>query len=107
MRVTIVKSDNMVAVDGEGHAVDCSALPEGFHALQWDGQSGEVEYAMTRCDHCGARTKKGNEFVRDLSTYQPYVDAWRVAKAQADEAKALFAPATEQTGASDAAGPQG
>jgi len=90
MQLTIIKGDNTVIVDGEGYKVDCTALPAGFHALQWDGDSGEVEYAMTRCDHCGARTKKGNEIISDVSQFQPYVDAWGVAKQIAAEARAKF-----------------
>lgn len=108
MRLVIIKDDNTVIVDGERHQVDCTALPAAFHALQWDGNSGEVEHQATRCEHCGARTKKGNETISDLSPYQPYVDEWKRVKATADEAaaKVLFA-ATQETGAADAAGPQG
>jgi len=86
MRVTIVKDDNAVYVEGIAHHVDCSTLPAGFHALQWDGVRGEVEYAATRCEHCGARTKKGNEIISELGPYQTYIDAWEVAKGAAEEA---------------------
>ena len=98
MRVTIIKDDNTVNVDGVRHDVDCGALPADFHALQWDGDAGEIEYRMTRCDHCSARSKKSNEFIRDLSPYQTYVDAWRVA-----DTAAKVKAAQE---AADAAGPQ-
>ena len=84
MHLTIVKDDNFVIIDGEGHPVDCSTLPADVHALQWDGASGEVEYRATECGHCSVRSKKPNERVTDLSPYQPYVDAWRAAKAKAD-----------------------
>lgn len=90
MWVTIVKDDNAVIVGGERHTVDCTDLPADFHALQWDGARGEVEYRMTRCEHCSARSKKGNALISDLSPYQKYVDAWGVAKATA-EAAALAA----------------
>jgi hypothetical protein len=92
MRVTIIKDDNKVLVDGTGHTVDCSTLPDTFHALQWDGVRGEIEYRRTRCGHCGAHSKKGNEFITDLSPYQTYVDAWHVADVAA------------KAGAADAAG---
>lgn len=98
MRVTIIRDDNTVMVDGERHEVDCSKLPTDFHALQWDGDAGEVEHVTSRCEHCGARSKKGNEFIRDLTPYQPYVDAWRMAKLVADEATKAGA---------NVAGPQG
>lgn len=80
MRVTIVKDDNIVIVDGVARVVDCSALPENFHALQWDGSRGEVEYAATRCGHCGARSKKGNDILSELGEYQVYVDRWKAAE---------------------------
>lgn len=101
MRATIVKDDDTVIVDGERHMVDCSNLPADFHALQWDGTRGEIEYRVTRCDHCGAQSKKGNVLVSDLAPYQPYVDAWRAAKAIAEEAAAAAEKAK-----TDAAGPQ-
>ncbi len=80
MRVTIIKDDNAVVVDGEHRIVDCSTLPEDFHALQWNGTSGEIEYRVARCAHCGARSKKGSEFIVDLGPYVSYVAAWNEAK---------------------------
>lgn len=88
MRVTIIRDDNTVVVQGERHTVDCSTLPTDFHALQWDGASGEVEYRMVKCDHCGGRNKEPNLRISDLAPYQPYIDAWGVAKAEHAEAMA-------------------
>lgn len=95
MRVTIIKDDNVVVVDGKAYGVDCSDLPAGFHALQWDGTEGEVEYGINRCDHCGARTKKGNEIISDLAPYQKYVDAWQAAKTHAEAEAARLAAEAE------------
>lgn len=92
MQVSIVKADNQVTVDGESRTVDCSTLPANFHALQWYGLAGDVEYAMMVCEHCGTRSKKPNATITDLTPYQPYVDAWAAAKAKA-EAEAAAAPA--------------
>ena len=83
MRVTIIRNDNAVYVDGKPHQVDCSALPADFHALQWDGVAGEIEYAAVRCSHCLAVSKKPNEVTADFSPYQIYLDAWNVAEAAA------------------------
>lgn len=91
MRVTIIKDDHKVVVDGVPLTVSCDDLPADFHALQWDGVRGEVEYKSTRCEHCSARSKKGNTLISDLSPYQPYVDAWHEAKATADAVKAAAA----------------
>ena len=101
MRVTILKDDNSVMVNGEGHAVDLAALPSEFHALQWDGTRGEVEYRVTNCDHCGVRSKKPNEIVTSIAPYQPHLDAWAAAKIVSDTAKAK----AEQE-AANAAGPK-
>lgn len=87
MRLTIVREDNTVIIDGVGFPVDCSALPADVHAVQWDGVSGEIEYSVTRCSHCGARSKKGNALLVDVSPYVPLVNAWNAAKAAADAAE--------------------
>jgi hypothetical protein len=85
MIVTIIKDDNAVIIDGVHHKVDCSALSADFHALQWDGTTGEIEYRTVRCDHCGVRSKKSNQAISDLAPYQKYVDAWHVAETAAAE----------------------
>ena len=44
-KVTIIKSDKAVYLEGEVvFSVDMSGLPDDFHALQWDGANGEIEY---------------------------------------------------------------
>lgn len=45
-RITIVRSDNTVVIDGKAHPVDCSALSEGICVVQWDGELGHIEYAQ-------------------------------------------------------------
>jgi hypothetical protein len=102
MRLVIIKEDNAVIMDGERHTVDCSDLPADFHALQWAGEGGEVEYSMARCGHCGARSKKPNEYAHDFALWQPYVDRWRAAKA-AHEAEL----ARQTAEATNAARPEG
>lgn len=77
MRVTIIKDDNMVVVNGEARAVDCSALPADFHALQWDDVRGEVEYAPYRAD--GTLHKKPNAAITDFTPYKTYLDKWTTA----------------------------
>jgi hypothetical protein len=80
MRLTIIREDNAVIVNGERYTVDCSGLPANFHALQWAGEDGEVEYSLVQCAHCGTRSKKPNEQVRDFARWQPYVDQWYAMK---------------------------
>jgi hypothetical protein len=86
MRVTIIKEDNIVTVDGESFTVDCSGLPVNFHALQWYGNHGEVEYAPFQVER--QWHKDPNITVADLALYQPYLDAWAAAKLAAEKVKA-------------------
>ena len=43
MQITIIKEDNFVSIDGVQKEMDCSFLPDDFHALQFDGSKGSVE----------------------------------------------------------------
>jgi hypothetical protein len=80
MRLTIIKADNTVGLDGEFLTVDCAALPADFHALQWegpeDGIGGEGEAEWT------GKPKPANTEVIDLGDYYAYVEAWRTEKAR-------------------------
>jgi len=80
MRATVIKDDNTVTIDGTTFAVDCSDLPADFHALQWDGARGEVEYRMVDCAHCGARSKKPNATILDFAPYVIYANRWNAAR---------------------------
>ena len=43
---TIIKSDENIAKDAVAvQGCDMSGLPEDFHALQWDGSDGQIEYS--------------------------------------------------------------
>jgi hypothetical protein len=78
MRITIIKSDNRVSVDGESRAVDCSQLPDYLHAVQWHGDAspawGEIEFAA---DPQGR--KLPNLRFADFGGYEYLADAWRAA----------------------------
>lgn len=80
MQFTIIRDTNTVVMGGVAFEVDCSALPADVHAVQWDGAHGEVEYKLTRCGHCGARSKKGNEVISDGLAYAPLIKAWEAAR---------------------------
>jgi hypothetical protein len=69
-RVTVIRADNVVYIDGVAeHDVDCSDLPDYFHALQWYGDAdppyGEIEYAT---DASGR--KLPNTRFHDVGAYQ-------------------------------------
>lgn len=91
MRVTIIKDDNAVIVDGVRFEVGAVALlAADIHAIQWDGAAvhGEIEFRFSRCVHCGGGSKKSNAEFRDFTPYQPLVDAWMAARAAAEAEKA-------------------
>lgn len=44
-RITIIRQDNTVVVDGVGASVDCAELPQYVHAIQWFGTDGWIEFA--------------------------------------------------------------
>jgi hypothetical protein len=67
MRFTIIKNDNMVYINGIGKEIDCSELPEDFHALQWLGETGWIEFKDNY---------KVAEPIEDISNYQKYIDNW-------------------------------
>ena len=76
-RVTVVPSDKLVLVDGQPLGLAESVFKDAnFHALQWSGEAGEIEY--------GNR----NEAITDYDTYvKPFVDAWTVEKERLDAQK--------------------
>ena len=76
MRVSVIKSDNAVYVDGIPMEVDCSWLPADFWALQWEASKdgtdgeGEIEYS--------GRPKPENKAITELGEYMKLVEAWQV-----------------------------
>jgi hypothetical protein len=92
MRLTIIKRDNTVYVDGVALTVDCASLPAEFHALQWYDTFGEVEMV----DGFGNMTR--NEPIADLGPYQALVEAWNSANAAIQAASAAKVAAQSQPG---------
>lgn len=100
MKLVIVADDSRICVDGlcfDG--LDVSSLDASIHAVQWNGQWGEIEYKSVFQD--GQVTKTKNQVITDVTPYQWAVDAWNVAKASYDAAiaaeAAAAAAAAEQT----------
>lgn len=73
---SIIPADRMVYVDGEGYACDFTAS-EGVHAIQWFGDHGQIE-----------RNGRAAAAFMDVATLDPYLDAWRKARATAKRAAA-------------------
>lgn len=68
MRVTIIRDDSVVGVDGVFRRVDLSALTANIRAVQWNGTSGHIEYHDT-----------ANTLLTDITEFQSFVDSWKAA----------------------------
>lgn len=89
--ISIVRSSNIVTVDGESHWVDCSTLPAYVKVIQWYTDRGHIEFVN---DPRGAFLPNVN--FSDLNPYQHLVDAWSEAKLAAEaKTKADAAAKTE------------
>lgn len=67
MRLTIIKDDGAVGIDGVFKKVDLSSLSAGIRVVQWDGTSGHLEFYSD---------VSPNLPINNIDAYQVYVDAW-------------------------------
>jgi hypothetical protein len=65
MKLTIIKDDNVVGVNGVFREVDLSELESGIRAVQWDGSAGHIEFEYGT-----------NEDISDIDEFQPFIDLW-------------------------------
>lgn len=87
-KITIVRTDNVVVVDGVGLKVDCTSLPGYIKAIQWVEDTGWIEFVQ---DHKGQFLK--NQKIVDFTDYVYLVEKWNEAKAAADAMAAADAEA--------------
>jgi hypothetical protein len=82
MRLTIIADDCMVYVDSAAIRVPQLAdLIDGdIHAVQWDGQRGEIEW---KPDEDGA--KRPNTKIDRIEQFKPVIDAWTVESARTQQ----------------------
>lgn len=76
MRLTIIRSDNMVYIDGKALKVDCSSLDSSIHAVQWNGQSGIIEFVDPDPFDGEAPAPAP---ITDITQFQSLIDAWNTA----------------------------
>lgn len=82
MRVTIVKPDSMVCVDGLCFSdIDMSSLESDVVALQWYDTKGDLE-TMT------PDGRYNNTAVTSLDPFRTVLDQWTVKKEQLDASQA-------------------
>jgi hypothetical protein len=70
MRVTVIKDDGVVGVDGVFRTVDLSAMPDGVRVMQWDGDTGHSEYYDDQT---------ANTALDTISGIQAFIDLWNAA----------------------------
>ena len=99
MRLTIVRDDNVVIVDGVAMTIDCSAVADvetpgaQVHAVQWNGARGEIEF--TRDPHAGNTAPvTPNRVIGNIDQFSPVIAAWTNAKAVADARRTAAVAAT-------------
>lgn len=73
MRLTIIKEDSIIGVDGVFLTVELGDFPRNIRALQWDGTSGHIE---SDTGH--------NVPLTSIEEYQKFVDRWVAAKQEID-----------------------
>mgnify|MGYP006921288613 CR=1 FL=1 len=81
-RITVVKPDGLIIVDGEGYnGIDLSFLDANIHAIQWYHTYGEVERKDERGRHLP------NEEIDSFTAYEtPVMAAWNAKKAETEAA---------------------
>lgn len=73
MKITLIRNDGVVLVDGRAFHVDLSDLPANIHAVQWDGAKGHIEYI-----------NQANKSIASPAAFQPWVARWQAARDAAD-----------------------
>ena len=73
MRVTIIRDDNLIIIDGRQIQVDLSDMPADLHAVQWEENHGHIE-----------RQGWMNQPIDSLADFQMWIERWNVAKQLAD-----------------------
>ena len=78
MKLVIVADDARVVIDALAYdGLDMSQLDSAIHAVQWNGEYGEVEYKPVFAN--GKITKVANQIITSIDAYQWAIDAWNVA----------------------------
>ena len=73
MRVSIIREDNSVTVDGVALAIDCTDLWAMIHAIQWKDNEGEIEFVP---DADGRRM--ANLKIYAMTQFQYLVDRFNI-----------------------------
>ncbi len=84
-RLIIVPESCLVSIDGDVRTdLDLSSLPETIHAVQWYGESGEIEYKPD-----AAGFKKPNEPISSLDPFRKIIRLFNETKPPEETEKVL------------------
>lgn len=85
MRITVVRDDSVVGIDGVFRVVDLSAtMPEGVRAMQWIETSGYAEHDDST---------QPNTPIDSIDVFQPFIDLWEAAAPPAPTSEEMIADA--------------
>jgi hypothetical protein len=76
VRLTIIKADNSVYIDGLALPIDCSDLPEGVEVVQWDGDRGHIEHPL--------HPPRMETVIDDITPFAEWINRWRSQKKNYD-----------------------
>lgn len=96
-RMTIIREDNAVAIDGRFYTVDCSSVPADVHIVQWYGAVGEGEIEFVQPY---GKPKPSAKRIKSITAYQTVIDLWNEAHATqlaAEAAEEAIAAARRET----------
>ena len=71
MRLTLIRSDGFIAIDGVGYIVDLSTIDPTIHAVQWYDDQGEIEYVDSR----GRIVENVN--ITSIDDFQHVISLWQ------------------------------
>jgi hypothetical protein len=77
MRLTYIKSDKSIGIDGAFLTVDNSSFDQEVDAIQWYNTYGEIEFLN--------RQQRNNEIFEDINYIQPLIDLWNAEKINQDQ----------------------
>ena len=70
MKLTIIKDDNRVYIDGVSKIIDLSNLNPTYHAVQWYDTYGEIEIKNNQ------NKIIENRQIDNIDEFQIYIDLW-------------------------------
>ena len=65
MRLTLIRDDNLIIIDGRQIQVDLSDMPADLHAVQWEENHGHIE-----------RQGWMNQPIDSLADFQMWIERW-------------------------------